>query len=71
MWLDGLYMGAAFYAQYTSISHMELRGRKLTLDVDGERAWEFNEFDAPHGYIGLQAEGKAFDFRNLRVQPVD
>jgi uncharacterized protein len=47
---------------------MEVRGRKLTLDVDGERAWEFNDLDAEKGYIGLQAEGKSFDFRNLRVQ---
>jgi hypothetical protein len=36
--------------------------------VDGERAWEFNELDADRGYIGIQAEGKAFDFRNIRVQ---
>jgi hypothetical protein len=47
---------------------MEARGRRLTLDVDGERAWEFNELDADRGYIGIQAEGKAFDFRNIRVQ---
>jgi hypothetical protein len=47
---------------------MEARGRKLTLDVDGKRAWEFNELEADHGYIGLQAEGKSFDFRNVRVQ---
>ncbi|MGO8930882.1 MAG: DUF1080 domain-containing protein [Limisphaerales bacterium] len=47
---------------------MEVRGRTITLDVDGERAWEFKELDADRGYIGLQAEGKAFDFRNIRVQ---
>jgi 3-keto-disaccharide hydrolase len=47
---------------------MEARGRKLTLDVNGERAWEFNALDAGHGYLGIEAEGKAFDFRNLRVQ---
>ena len=47
---------------------MEVRGRQITLDVDGERAWEFKELDATSGYIGIQAEGKAFDFRNLRVQ---
>ena len=47
---------------------MEVRGRRITLDVDGERAWEFNELDADRGYIGIQAEGKAFDFRNLRIQ---
>jgi hypothetical protein len=47
---------------------MEVRGKKLTLDINGQRAWEFNDLDVDHGYIGLQAEGKSFDFRNLRVQ---
>ena len=47
---------------------IEVRGKKITLDVDGERAWEFDKLDAVAGYIGIQAENKAFDFRNLRVQ---
>jgi hypothetical protein len=47
---------------------MEVRGKKITLDVDGERAWEFNALDAQRGYIGIQAEGKSFDFRNLRLR---
>ena len=47
---------------------MEVRGRKITLDVDGERAWEFKELDADRGYVGIQAENKAFDFRNIRIQ---
>jgi uncharacterized protein len=47
---------------------IEVRGTKVTLDVDGERAWEFNNLDAQGGYIGIQAENKAFDFRNLRIQ---
>ena len=47
---------------------MEVRGRKISLDVDGERAWEFKELDADRGYIGIQVEGKAFDFRNIRIQ---
>lgn len=52
---------------------LEARGRKLTLDVDGERAWEFSELDAERGYVGIQVENKSFDFRNLRIQeiPVD
>ncbi len=49
-------------------SRIEVRGRKVTLDVDGERAWEFQALDAERGYIGIQAEDKAFDFRNIRVQ---
>jgi len=47
---------------------IEVRGKKVTLDVNGERAWEFADLDATQGYIGIQVEEKAFDFRNLRVQ---
>ncbi len=49
---------------------IEVRGRKITLDVNGERAWEFNKLDAEPGYIGIEAEGKSFDFRNIRVRPL-
>jgi hypothetical protein len=49
---------------------IEVHGKKVTLDVDGERAWEFNELDATRGYVGLQVEEKAFDFRNIRIQEV-
>lgn len=47
---------------------MEARGKKLTLDVNGKRAWEFDKLDVDHGYLGIQAEGRSLDFRNLRVQ---
>jgi hypothetical protein len=47
---------------------IEVRGKKATLDVDGERAWETDLIDRDRGYLGIQAEDKAFDFRNLRVQ---
>ena len=47
---------------------IEVRGRNITLDVDGERAWDFANLDAAEGYIGIQAEEKAFDFRNIRLQ---
>ncbi len=46
---------------------MEVKGTNLTLDINGERAWEFKTLDAASGYIGIQAENKAFEFRNLRV----
>jgi Domain of Unknown Function (DUF1080) len=45
-----------------------VRGKTITLDVDGERAWEFKELDAARGYVGIQVEGKSFDFRNLRIR---
>ena len=47
---------------------MEARGKRLTLDINGKRAWVFEQFEPPSGYIGLQAEGRMFDFRNLRIQ---
>jgi len=47
---------------------IEVRGKKLMLDVNDDRAWEFNGLDAARGYIGIQAEGKAFEFRNMRIQ---
>ncbi len=47
---------------------LEVRGAKVTLDVDGERAWEFDKLEPASGYIGFQAEDKAFDFRNIRIQ---
>ncbi len=50
---------------------IEVRGKKITLDVDGERAWEYNDIDVHPGYIGIQAENKSFDFRNLRVLPLE
>jgi hypothetical protein len=49
---------------------IEVRGTKITLDVNGERAWEYNQLDATNGFIGIQAEDKSFDFRNVRVQPL-
>ena len=47
---------------------IEVRGKKVTLDVDGERAWEYAAVDATGGYVGIQAENKSFDFRNLRIR---
>jgi hypothetical protein len=47
---------------------IEVRGKKVTLDVDGERAWEHEGLDAERGYLGIQAENKAFEFRNIRLR---
>lgn len=49
---------------------IEVRGTKVSLDVDGERSWDFDKLDATKGHIGIQAEDKAFDFRNFRIQPL-
>jgi hypothetical protein len=47
---------------------VEVRGKKVTLDVDGERAWEYDQLDVERGYLGIQAENKSFDFRNIKLQ---
>jgi hypothetical protein len=47
---------------------MEARGKTLTLEISGKRAWQFEQLEPGSGYIGLQAEGRMFDFRNLRIQ---
>lgn len=47
--------------------HIVARDRELTLLVNGQPAWKFSEFTPTNGYIGLQAEGKTFEFRNLSV----
>lgn len=46
----------------------EARNRELTLEVNGQRAWKFSELSPASGFIGLQAEGKMVEFRNLLVQ---
>src|SRR5438034_323944 len=50
---------------------VEVRGTKVKLIVDGEDAWETDKLDAASGYIGIQAEDKPFEFRNIRVQSID
>jgi len=49
---------------------IECRGKKVSLDVNGERAWEYGELDRDRGYLGFQAEDKSFEFRNLRLQEI-
>jgi hypothetical protein len=48
---------------------IEVKGKKITLDMDGERSWEYEGLDREKGYIGFQAEDRAFEFRNIRIQP--
>lgn len=47
---------------------LEVKGKTATLDVNGERAWETDALDGNPGYLGIQAEDRSFDFRNLRIQ---
>jgi hypothetical protein len=47
---------------------LEVRGSKAILTVDGEEGWETDKIDRARGYLGIQAEDRSFDFRNLRIQ---
>jgi hypothetical protein len=49
---------------------IEARGTNLSLDVNGQRVWEYYGLEPARGYVGLQAEGRSFDFRNLRILEV-
>ena len=49
-------------------TQLEVRGPKVTLTVNGEKAWEYDKLDRATGFIGIQAENKAFDFRNIRLK---
>jgi hypothetical protein len=42
-------------------------GDKLAFWCNGQSAWEIEGFKPRHGYLGLQAEGAAVDFRNIRI----
>jgi len=46
---------------------IHVQDASIALDADGSRVWVFKGLDASAGYIGLQAEIKAFEFRNLRI----
>jgi hypothetical protein len=45
-------------------------GERLTLWCNGTLAWEATGFTPDKGYLGLQAEGAAMEFRNLRIREV-
>lgn len=50
---------------------IEVKGSKVSLIVDGEPNWEFDKLDRDKGYIGIQIEDKAFDFRNIRIKELN
>ena len=43
-------------------------GDKLTFWCNDKQAWELTGFKPARGYLGLQAEGAAIDFKNLRIK---
>lgn len=43
-------------------------GDKLTFWCNGKEAWSVSGFKPASGYVGLQAEGAAIDFKNVRIR---
>jgi len=47
---------------------VEARDRILSLQINGETAWQYRDFAPISGYVGLQAEGKRCEFRALSLE---
>lgn len=45
-------------------------GTKVTLKVNGKLAWSIDNFKPKSGVIGIQAEGRHIDFRNLHIKEI-
>jgi hypothetical protein len=45
-------------------------GPKVSLRVNGELAWEVDDFKPKRGPLGIEAEGAHIDFRNLRIREI-
>ncbi len=45
-------------------------GSKVSLKVNGKTAWSIDDFKPKKGPIGIQAEGRHIDFRNIRIRRV-
>jgi hypothetical protein len=43
-------------------------GRKLSLTVNGQPAWEIDDFKPVRGPLGIEAEGHYIEFRNLQIK---
>jgi hypothetical protein len=47
-----------------------VQGEKITFTCNDKLAWEATGLKPAKGYIGLQAEGAAMEFRNLRIREI-
>ncbi len=45
-------------------------GDRLTFWCNGKKAWEVTDFKPSRGYLGLQAEGRPMEFRNIRIKEI-
>ena len=49
---------------------MQANGDRLTFWCNGTLAWEAKGLAPEKGYVGLQAEGAAMEFRNIRIREI-
>lgn len=47
-----------------------VQGDKATFWCNGQKAWEATGVTPEKGYVGLQAEGAALEFRDLRIREI-
>ena len=47
---------------------LRAQGKTLTLTINGKEAWSTEDPSPREGYIGIQAEGYRFAFRNIRIK---
>jgi len=50
--------------------HVKVVGDRITFWCNGKLAWEGSDLKPARGYVGLQAEGAALEFRNLRIREI-
>lgn len=50
--------------------HLTVNGKNGSLTMDNEPMWETDELEERCGYLGIQAENRAFLFRNIRVKEI-
>jgi hypothetical protein len=49
---------------------VEAIGDRITFTCNGKKAWEGTGLAPAEGYIGLQAEGAAMEYRNIRIREI-
>jgi len=49
---------------------LESKGEEARLELNGKKIWEADFIEPEMGLIGIQAENRAFEFRNMRLQEI-
>ena len=49
---------------------LRVQGRNIKLSINGKEAWATEATTPPEGYIGIQAEGVRYQFRNIKLTPL-